>query len=84
MSQAAHYSLPTKADTAETLSVFLHEKFDTRSPTAAAAPSLMESAQTPSPIGPHNALLSRCPPVMAVPRYNAPPPFLSDTQLCKY
>lgn len=32
------------------------------------------STHTPSPISPHNALLSVCPLVMAVPRYNASPP----------
>lgn len=34
------------------------------------SPSVMESPHTPSPISPHNALLSVCPLVMAVPRYN--------------
>lgn len=72
------YSLYMKPDTVEILSMFLHKKSDTLSTatsqsSASPSPSLMESPHTPSPISPHNALLSVCPVVMAVPRYNGSP-----------
>ena len=55
--------------------MFLHEKSDTLSLCnfsilRISSPSVMESPHTPFPISPHNASLSVCPLVMAVPRYN--------------
>lgn len=42
-------------------------------------PSLMGSPRTPTPISPRSALLSACPLVMAVPRYNGSPPYLTHS-----
>lgn len=65
--------------------MFLHKKSGTLFSAAtsqsstSALPSLMESPHTSSPISPHNALLSVCPLVMAVPRYNGSPPYLTHS-----